>query len=70
MIGDNVYVGPGANCLGGRIGSNVVVGAGAVVLKEVPDGWVVAGVPARVISQDIDRFRSLTHHGSDKGRGR
>lgn len=70
VIGDNVYVGPGANCLGGRIGSNVVVGAGAVVLKEVPDGCVVAGVPARVISQDINRFRSLTHRGSDKGRGR
>lgn len=66
-LGDNVYVGPGANCLGGRIGSNVVVGAGAVVLKEVPDNCVVAGVPARVVSEDMESFRSLTHRSLAKG---
>lgn len=30
-----------------RIGSNVVVGAGGVVVKDIPDGLVVAGNPAR-----------------------
>jgi acetyltransferase EpsM len=29
------------------IGEDAIVGAGSVVLKPVPDGWTVAGVPAR-----------------------
>lgn len=41
-----------------RIGRNVFVGAGAVVTKNIEDGVVVAGVPARVIrpvvQKDID----------------
>lgn len=61
VIGNNVFISPGAKCLGGRIGSNVVVGANAVVLHEVPDNCVVAGVPARVISTDMERYRSYTH---------
>ena len=32
-----------------KIGANVVVGAGAAVVSDVPDGWVVAGTPARRI---------------------
>ena len=35
---------------GVHIGKNCVVAAGAVVTKDVPDNSVVAGVPARVIS--------------------
>lgn len=61
MIGDNVYIGPNAVCLGGSIGNNVVVGAGAVVLSEVPDNCVVVGAPARIISRDIDQYRNYTH---------
>lgn len=33
-----------------KIGSDVVVGAGAAVVSDVPDGVVVAGIPAKVIS--------------------
>lgn len=33
------------------IGEKAVVGAGAVVMKDVPPGAVVAGVPARLIRQ-------------------
>ena len=51
-IGHGVYVGTGAKVLGGiTIGANSVVGAGAVVVKDVEEGVVVAGVPARVISR-------------------
>ena len=33
-----------------RIGAGAIVGAGAVVLKDVPDGAVVVGNPARLLS--------------------
>ena len=34
---------------GVTIGKNSVIGAGSIVLKDVPDETVVAGVPAKVI---------------------
>jgi serine O-acetyltransferase len=51
FIGDRVYVGPGAKIFGPiRVGDDVAVGANAVVREDVPDGAVVVGVPARVVS--------------------
>ena len=45
-----VHVGMGAVVLEGRvIGAGSLVGAGAVVTRDVPEGVVVAGVPARVV---------------------
>ena len=50
-IGDNVYIGPGAKIFGNiTIGNNVGVGANAVVSKDVHDGSVVGGIPAKVLS--------------------
>jgi 2,3,4,5-tetrahydropyridine-2-carboxylate N-succinyltransferase len=49
VLEDNVLVGGNAVVLEGvKIGKGSVVAAGAVVLKDVPAGLVVAGVPARV----------------------
>lgn len=47
-------IGAAANLLPGvMIGENALVGAGSVVTKDVPDGKVVMGVPAKVV-RDID----------------
>ena len=32
-----------------NIGENVLVGAGSVVVKDIEDNAIVAGVPARII---------------------
>lgn len=49
-VGDHAWIGFGACILKGvTIGRAAVVGAGAVVTRDVPDGCVVAGNPARVI---------------------
>lgn len=58
IVGDNVWISPGAKCLGGRIGSNVVIGANAVVLHEIESNSVVAGVPARLITRDMTKYAS------------
>lgn len=50
-VGERSWVGIGASVRQlVRIGSDVVVGAGASVVSDVPDGVVVVGVPAKVIS--------------------
>lgn len=50
IIGDNVHITAGAIIIGGvHIGSNSIIGAGTVVVRDVPAGTTVAGVPAKVI---------------------
>lgn len=51
VIGNRVYVGPGAAILGPvNVGDDVLVGANAVVINSVSSRSVVAGNPGRVIS--------------------
>lgn len=51
VIGDNVYIGPGAKIVGEvSIGTDAVIGANAVVVSDVAPKCTVGGVPARVIS--------------------
>ena len=50
IIGNDVWIGGNVTILlGVTIGNNVVVAAGAVVTKNVPDNYVVAGVPAKLL---------------------
>lgn len=53
IIGDNVYIGPGAKIFGSVvIGNNTVIGANSVVNKSFPEGnQTIGGIPARAISQ-------------------
>lgn len=49
-IGNNVDIGANVVIIGAiTIGDNAVIGAGSVVVKDVPEGAVVVGNPARVI---------------------
>jgi acetyltransferase-like isoleucine patch superfamily enzyme len=50
VIEDDAWLGVGVIVLSGvRIGKGAVVGAGAVVTRDVPDGGVASGIPARVV---------------------
>ena len=54
IIGDNVYIEPGAKVLGNiRIGNNVVIRANSLLLKDAPDNSLVCGNPARITPLDI-----------------
>ena len=49
-LGDGVIVGSGAQVLGPiEIGRGARIGANAVVLKDVPDGVTMVGIPARQV---------------------
>ena len=68
VVGDNVYIGTNSIILPGvTIGSNVVIGAGSVVSKDIPDGSVVAGVPARVIKTTDEYFKKIQHESLHLG---
>ncbi len=59
IIEDDVLVGANAVILEGvRVGKGSVVAAGAVVIEDVPENVVVAGIPARVIKQIDEGTRS------------
>jgi len=65
-IGHHVNIGWGAVINPGlTIGNHVIVGANAVVTKNVPDGCIVAGNPAKIIKVNI----KLNDHGSMISRG-
>jgi serine O-acetyltransferase len=49
---NNIVVGAGAKILGNiTLGNDVKIGAGSVVLRSVPDGCTVVGVPAKIVNQ-------------------
>ena len=55
-IGNNVFIGAGANVLGNiTIGENSRIGAGSVVLRDVPDNSTIVGVPGHIIFRNGKR---------------
>lgn len=55
-LGNGVVVGAGAKILGPfRVGNDARVGSNAVVLKEIPDGATVIGIPGRIVKRRDDQ---------------
>lgn len=68
IIGDRVYIGPGAKLFGKlTVGNDVAIGANAVVTRDLPDNAVAVGVPAKVISLDSSRdFINFNHRKMER----
>lgn len=65
-VGNNVVIGSGAKVLGSfKIGDQANIGANSVVLKEVPAGSTVVGIPGRVVRQHGKRLDRLSHQLPD-----
>ena len=70
LIGDRVYIGPGAILIGGiKVGNDALIGAGAVVVKSIPDRSIVVGNPARILS-DCGSFDLIEYPGMDSDTAR
>ena len=84
VIGDRVYIGPGAAVIGAvTVGDDALIGVNAVVTREVPRRGVAVGNPARVISlkgsfalisypgmeTDLGRRAALTAEGHEQAQG-
>lgn len=53
-VGSNVILSSGCKIIGAvNIGDNVIIGANAVVTHDIPSNCIVAGVPARIIKDNV-----------------
>jgi tetrahydrodipicolinate N-acetyltransferase len=61
VIEDDVLVGANAVVLEGvRVGRGAVVAAGAIVIEDVPENAVVAGIPAKNIKIKDEKAKQKT----------
>jgi serine O-acetyltransferase len=65
QVGNGVVIGSNACILGAiRVGDHARIGSGSVVVREVPAGATVVGVPARVIVPKHARFDAALDHAN------
>jgi len=61
-VGNNVVIGTGAVALGAiTIGDGARVGSGSVVVKSVPPGATVVGIPGRIVEERREPLVDLEH---------
>jgi serine O-acetyltransferase len=61
-VGNNVVFGTGAAALGAiTIGDRARIGSGAVVVKSVPPGATVVGIPGRIVEDRREPVMDLEH---------
>jgi len=61
-VGNNVVIGTGAVALGAiTIGDGAKIGSGSVVVKSVPPGATVVGIPGRIAEDHHQPFPDLEH---------
>ena len=62
-IGNNVVIGSRAVILGAiKIGDGARIGSGSVVIKPVPPGATVVGVPGRIVEEEREHKIDLDHN--------
>ena len=65
-IGNNVFIGGRSTILYNlKIGNNCIIAAGSLVNKDVSDGSVVAGVPAKVIGKFEDIVKKYREYSEN-----
>ena len=67
-VGDGSLIGIGAILLSGcRVGKGCIVGAGALVTegREIPDGMLAIGSPARVLRPVTEQERAMLAHSAE-----
>ena len=61
-IGNNVVMGTGAVALGAiMVGNGARIGSGSVVVKSVPPGTTVVGIPGRIVEDRHEPLPDLEH---------
>jgi len=54
IIGNKVWIGANVQILKGvHIGNGAVIGAGSIVTQDIPEKCMAAGVPAKVVRENI-----------------
>ncbi|MDD4858605.1 MAG: serine O-acetyltransferase [Dehalococcoidales bacterium] len=61
-LGNNVEMGSGSIALGAiTIGDGARIGSGSVVIKDVPPGATVVGIPGKVVRDRLKPYQDLEH---------
>ena len=61
-LGNNVVLFPGSIVIGNvTIGDNVIIGANAVVTTDIPSNSIVAGAPAKIVSNNVEEYFNNTY---------